>query len=423
MNHLNIFNAYKHKSNNHEDELTRSFLILVKNIPMVQVIFFEMIRKEMNEENIESIASGDLNVEEIYTQLSDNNDVFTSGMVDGRTLVSIIISDDKFEGEASVKQDDRKARYDGVALCSPSWLFIIENKPSKENIWTGQLNPNIPEGIDIKIVEKPCCLSWRGILSGLSLLMQNSMVNGIEKILVEDFIEYVDNEYSWLNPYTTFEVCKGNTYLLDKRCILAMFKFIIKGKNNDVMYHRGWKHYIESGRNTIKQIALDSSKNGDDWNITVWLHAGDTMSAAKESLDKMDIDNLLKLKAHGFDVKSNFHIAYRSSNLLWFSGSLLLEDYLKYWKKEYKNLRQIKRNEFTSYFDNMENIGIIVAEDRSRIQEKIMNKNYPNLNICPGFTITYTWDSKTAINLDRLGKFDKDFIQKVTDVFNVIGGI
>ncbi|QNU67676.1 hypothetical protein EHE19_004165 [Ruminiclostridium herbifermentans] len=423
MNHLNVFNAYKNKSNSHEDELTRSFLILVKNIPMVQVMFFELIRKEMYEENIHSIASGDLSVEEVHTQLSDTNNIFTSGLVDGRTLVSVIISDDKFEGGANVQNEDRKARYDGVVLCNPSWVFIIENKPSKDNIWTRQLNPNIPDSVEVKIVDKPCCLSWRAILTGLNSLIQNSMLNGIEKVLVEDFIEYVDNEYSWLNPYTTFEVCKGNTYLLDKRCNLALSNFLIRGKKPEVKYHRGWKHYIESGKNTVKQIALDSSKNGEGWSITVWLHAGDTMSAAKESFKNMDTDKLLELKLQGFDIEPNFHVSYRSSNLLWFSGNLTLEQYLRYWKKEYKNLRQIKRPEFMTYFDEMEASCMIGADDRNIIQEKIMNKNYPNLNICPGFTITYTWDSKSAIKLDKCGKFEEDFMKKVNSAFAVIGGI
>lgn len=423
MDHLNVFNAYKNLSNNHEDELTRSFLILVKNIPMVQVMFFEMIRKELPEVNIESIASGDLSLEEIYTQMTHANNIFTSGNVDGRTLVSIIISDDKYEGETTVKHEERNARYDGVALCNPSWLFIIENKPSKDNIWAGQLNPNIPKDSDITVVDKPCCLSWRGILTGLNSLMQNNMVSGIERTLISDFIEYVDNKYRWLNPYTTFDVCKGDKYLLDKRCISAMSNFEIRGKKSDVLYHRGWKYYIESGRNTIKQIALDSSKNGDDWSVTVWLHPGDTMSAARESFEKMDTAKLLELKNLGFKIESNFHIAFRSSNLLWFEGSLSVENYLKYWKQNYKELRQIKRPEFQSFFDNMEKIGMIVAEDRNGIQEKILNKNYPNLNICAGFTITYTWDSKTAISLDKSGKFDEDFANKVISAFNVIGGI
>ena len=120
MDHLNIFNSYKNKSNNHEDELTRSFLILLKSIPIVQMLFFEMIRNEMLDLKIESIATGDLAVEEVFTQLSNSNNLFNSDILDGRTLVSIIISDDKFETEEKVTNDDRNAVYDGVVICHPS---------------------------------------------------------------------------------------------------------------------------------------------------------------------------------------------------------------------------------------------------------------------------------------------------------------
>src|SRR5690554_3062057 len=109
MDHLNVFNAYKNKANSHEDELTRSFLILVKNIPIVQVMFFEMVRNEMVGGSIQSIASGDLRIEEVYTQLSNKNHLFSKQMMEGRTLLSIIISDDKLQAEAKVKNDDRQA--------------------------------------------------------------------------------------------------------------------------------------------------------------------------------------------------------------------------------------------------------------------------------------------------------------------------
>lgn len=423
MDHLNLFNSYKNKSNNHEDELTRSFLILIKNIPMVQVMFFEMVRREMSDINIDSIVSGELSIEEVYTQLSNTNDIFSEGIIEGRTLLSIIISDDKLNSEAKVQNDSRQARYDGVILGNPSWLFIIENKPSKDNIWLRQLNPNIPDDADVSIIEKPCCLSWRGILSGLNSIIQNNMVSGVEKIFIEDFIEYVDNEYSWLNPYTNFSVCKGNLYLLNKRCISVMANYKIKGVNPEVKYHKGWKYYIESGKNTIKQIALDANEYSSDWGIDLWLVVGDTMNAAKESFEKLEIDKLLELEKMGFKISKNFHIAYRSSNLLWFDGKLSLEDYIRFWKEEYKNLKQAKRADFNNLFDELEKKHIIVPEDRSTIQEKILDKNYDKLNICPGFLMKYTWNSEAAIRLDKSNKFEEDFKNKIEAAFNVIGGI
>jgi hypothetical protein len=423
MDHLNLFNSYKNKSNNHEDELTRSFLILIKNIPMVQVMFFEMVRSEMSDINIDSIAGGELSIEEVYTQLSNTNNIFNEGIIEGRTLLSIIISDDKLNSQTKVQNDTRQARYDGVILADPSWLFIIENKPLRDNIWLRQLNPNISEDADVSIIEKPCCLSWRGILSRLNSIIQNKMVNGVEKLLIEDFIEYVDNEYPWLNPYTNFGVCKGNLYLLNKRCISIMGSYKIKGVNPEVKYHKGWKHYIESGKNTIKQIALDANEYSSDWGIDLWMIAGDTMSAARETFEKLDVDKLLELKKIGFKISTNFHLAYRSSNLLWFDGILSVEEYIRFWKKECKKLQQAKRVNFNNLFDELEKNHIIVAEDRSTIQEKILNKNYDKLNICPGIMMKYTWNSETAVRLDKSNKFEEDFKNKVDAVFEAIGGI
>lgn len=423
MDHLNIFNAYKNKANHHEDELTRSFLILVKNVPIVSVMFFEMVKRHLNHSGIDSIANGELFIEEIFTQLSNSNNLFSSEKIEGRKLVSIIISDDKLDSEVKVKNDDRKARYDGVILASPSWLFIIENKPSKENIWLGQLNPNIEEEIDVTILEEPCCLSWREIMSNLSSLIQNKMVNGAEEMLLDDFIEYVDHEYSWINPYNNFSICKDHTFLLNKRCQSVMGNFNINNEYPEVKYHRGWKHYIESGKNTIKQIALDAKEIDSDWELNVWLHAGDTMGASRKVFEELDIKKLMNLESLGFKLSKNFHIAYRSSNLLWFNGTLSFEDYIKFWKNRYKNLKQIKRSEFTLFFDEMEKNQMIVSEDRSIIKEKILDKNYDKLNICPGFLIRYSWTKEEAIRLDKTNLFEKDFQEKVNAAFDVMGGI
>ena len=382
-----------------------------------------MIRNEMLDLKIESIATGDLAVEEVFTQLSNSNNLFNSDILDGRTLVSIIISDDKFETEEKVTNDDRNAVYDGVVICHPSWLFIIENKPSKENIWVEQLNPNISKDRDKNIVEKPCCLSWRDIIAVLNTQVEKGMFSGFELQAVEDFIEYVDNEYTWINPYTSFGVCKENIYLLNKRCINIMGSCLINGEKKEVKYHRGWKHYIESGVNTVKQIALDANKKDNSFTVDLWLHAGDTMSAAKETFSKLDVNKLLDLRNLGFKLSSNFHISYRSRILLWFKGLLSFEDYIEFWKKEYVNLKQIKRENFTEYFKYLEDNNLIEKEDRSIIQESIINKKYDKLNICPGISIKYTWDGQTAIKLDKTNEFEQDFYNKLIAAFDTIGGI
>ena len=237
MNHLNIFNPFKNKSNYHEDELTRAFLILIKNVSVVQICFIEMVREEMSRQNcfqvIPSLFDKNSSVESIETQITQNNELFK--IANGRRLISVIISDDKLFQDTTVENSNRNARYDGVILYQPNWILVIENKPSVENVWLDQLNPNVSD--DIEIEEKPISLSWRKIIENFSSLIERSVVQGFERILIEDFLEYIDDEYTKLNPYTHFALCKDNNYLLTRRCIAIMESSVL----GEVKYHRAGK--------------------------------------------------------------------------------------------------------------------------------------------------------------------------------------
>ncbi|MEY9971839.1 hypothetical protein ABH966_002212 [Lysinibacillus sp. RC46] len=229
------------------------------------------------------------------------------------------------------------------------------------------------------------------------------------------------HEFSYLNPYTQFAVCKGNQYLLNKRCVALLETLKINGENAVVDYHRGWKHYAESKKNTVKQIALDSSVEGDDWSIHLWLYAGDTMHSAKNTYSNLDIEKVKNLFNTGFKLSSNFHVSYRSSNLLWFDGKLTFEEYIQYWKKHVLTLRQSKREEFIDLFQSFENSGMILPEDQHRIQEKILCKNYDRLNVCPGFVMKYTWTREEASKLDQRNQFLEDLKEKIKIAFEAIG--
>jgi hypothetical protein len=287
MNHLNIFNSYKDKANHHEDELTRTFLVLLKNIPIIQKLFLDIIMETIDFGDEESLLRESFFIEEVHTQLSNNNQLFKSKMIESRKIISVIISDDHYSNEHIVENSNRQARYDGVVMCNPGMVFLIENKPFVKNVWSEQLNPNLPIDKDIRIHNQPCSLSWRNIITDLNRLISKNILSGSDKWIVEDFLQYIDNNYKWINPYTNFNVCKNDKLLLDKRCILAMSRILINGELKEVIYHKDWKHYITSDKSTIKQIALDSTVNSSNWTIDLWMYVGDTMNSARESYSKL----------------------------------------------------------------------------------------------------------------------------------------
>lgn len=411
MDHLNIFNPFKSKANYHEDELTRVFLILLKNVNIVQAFFIEMIREEMLRQGclqiIPSLLDKSSLIESVQTQITDKNELFKAAV--GRRLVSIIISDEKLFKEVRIENCDRNARYDGVILYHPGWVLVIENKPSVENIWVGQLNPNVSD--DIEIEDKPISLSWRKIIEGFSSLIERNLVQGIEKHLTDDFLEFIDHQYPQLNPYTNFSICKNNEYLIIRRCIAVM-------ENSDlgkVEYHRGWKYHIVLDMEAVKQIALSPNFNGDEWYVVLEMYPGDTMNQARSFYGNIDKGLFFNLLHKGWEIKPNMHFSFRASNLVWTDVRIGIREYVEYWIKNKVLLSQINRNEFYHYFKKLEMEGMISANNWDEINSKIMNTSMQKINVCPGIHLSFKWLKKEAISLDKGYAFISQFKDKINE--------
>lgn len=418
MDHLNFFSPFQSRKENHEDVLTRNFLILVKNIPLLQVAFFEMIREDLAKKGvkIESISQGELNVSDVYTQVDDSSSIFDR--VNGGKLISVYISDEKYLPDHQVVKGERAARYDGVFLCEPSTVFIIENKPRVGNAWEGQLDPNMEKLRDVEVIPQYCSLSWRDIINAINNLNAIDVLSPLEHALINDFTDYIDKNYSSLNPYYRFDLCKSDKYLLDHRCYQLMQEY-----NENVRYHKGWKYYVP-GCYIIPEIALDSFVQNGNWEINLWMYAGDIMNAAREAYKKVNREELLKLKENDphYSFAPNLHFSTQQTGKVWCKTSLSFDDYLEYWQGQQKQgmINQIKRVEFDTYPKDLLQKGMMDQTDIQEFEDKIAAKDYQKVNLCPGFLIKYTWKKEEAIELDKKGAFGNSFrevIKKTLDVF------
>ncbi len=406
MDRLNLFNPFADKDITHEDVLTRNFLLLLKNVHAVQVAFFELIRGKMtNTINMESIALGQLSVANVYTQVKSGNRLAN---IQDHQILSIVISDDEYQGEHIVQESSRNARYDGVIICEPSWMFIVENKPSAGNIWENQLDPNQDDANGNYLIKDPCRLSWRQVIEALNSVLEHNIENTAENSLVEDFLEYINENYPGLNPYRLFGLCRGNKLLIDKRCG-EILKECFPG--NELMYHKGWKYYIgtKADDKAVKQVALDYYDN----NISLWMYAGDTQNMAKALYRGIKIDRLKELN-DGFIVQPNFHFSFMSTGLVWFSTTKInVFKYICYWKENEPS--QLKRENFSDYYACLKNAGVIDPNDES-FNKEITNTKRQRINVCPGILFGYKWSLEDAVRLDNEGKFAEDCRNKIEQI-------
>lgn len=416
MDHLNYFFPYERKDGKHEDQLTRAFLTTVKLIPIVQNMFIELIREKMIEKNcqnvIPSLFDTQSHIDLIETQVKKITQ-------DTGTIVSVLISDDEYKKDVHVQLSERDAVYDGLIYYQPDWVIIIENKPRHQDVWKDQLSPSrnsLPENHLLDIVEKGICLSWRDIMSRMNRIIEKELVSGAEEKIMNDFLTFVDHKFSYINPYTSFTVCKDNKYLLNKKCI-SLMNDILPGK---VSYHRGWKNHFSIDTRAVKQISLAPSFVEDKWHIELEFYTGDTMAQAKSFFSKVDSHKIEKLEEKGWRITPNFHFSYMSTNLLYPKSTIALEDYIHYWKKTpIQQLSKKKMGEYQLVIEDLITQGMMTEEDKVDIKDKFDDTNRSNLNVCPGIHFEYKWTKERVIDLDHRNLFISEIKSVIKDAFQL----
>ena len=407
-NHLNIFNYYKDLDNWHEDVLTRNFLILFDNITLFKLGIFELIRSNLSSDLNLSIL--ELNDIEVYTQKSNSDKIFND--IEGYTIYSILISDEHYKNEIEIKENNNEHRYDGV-IKTNNKIFIIENKPNINNVWEEQLKPNLRKlsfNNDIVLFPNLCSLQWSDIIDLCNNLIKSSLINEIENKLLNDFIVYIDENYTQLNPYDKLSKCKNQELLINRRCDSILSKF------GEIETHKGWYNVIKTQNNVIKQIALvyDEKTN----KITLHLATGDTMTGCRDLYSNLNIDIFNNLLIDNYNVYPNFHMAhYGVKNFLYLESKFNnIIEYINYWKNQ--DIKKIKKEDFYSYYKKITDEALI--QDDDKFNNEVLSKAYQDINVCPGIYITYDWTLKEAIELDDSDKFVyavRDAINKVYSSF------
>lgn len=417
--HLNIFHPYLSKPLNHEDQLTRALLILIRSSKLIETAFLKLVRDAMHDLNIKElppslfeISAGCISIETQKHSMSKSKLQTESGR-----LVSIIITDKRLEIEHRVNRSDRNAVYDGFIRCEPDWVFIIENKPDHNNIWVNQLSSSFSENYEIE--ETPVLLTWADIISCFTTMQNNGLLFDAASILVDDFLAYINEYFPELNPYSKFRMCKGIPQLLDKRCVMIMEQSEI----GPVEYHRGWHHYIDLSklrfRNKnlygIKMATLFANTTSDgDWKVSLVLNPGAIMSQARELFKSISIESIERLHKKGWTIESDCHLSFRSSGLKWMDHKPDIFKYIKFFCNE--DLKQVSKDDLPSLLKKWQDNDIISQEDYQNTLFVLEGKGYQKYNLCPGLEFKYEWTSVKAIVLDEKG--DDKFANRIHKLIN-----
>lgn len=419
MNKLNFFSPCKTRMDNNEDELIRAFFISLKYIPDLQSIFFNLTNEKASESIPNKLFAQNTSIEEFFYQVRTTDKLFNSEMFEDKTFAHVVIIDDQspnkdFAGNTLEKQ------FNGILFTNNNFVIIIENNPGEERIWLDKIKSVIPETKNTDVISHTLHLSWKGIISRINTLVNSNKLNGLQKTLIKDFLEFIESEYKWINPYTTFHSCENDLGQLNKRCVYALSTF---DSTSEIMYQDDSRPFIYSGKKTVEKLYLDVNHLDSNWAVNLWMYAGASIGSAYTTYENLDLNRLFELGKKGYTISKNIIIQHENDNLLVFKGNLFLEEYLRFWKNEYKIIEEHKIVDLMDIINTLQHRHILLPEETSKIKELVSTGNFEKLSISPGFLVKYTWNSKTAKVLDKINQFNEDFESKVTEVFNVIGNV
>ncbi len=426
MERLNYFHPYKSKSDNHEDQLTRAYLVLLKYSFHSVISFYDYCRKvfeELTEQHLTVEKLPYLNDLISFDWLFETQKI--NPVITSEVLLSVLITDNFIEELQNklLQTSSRNARYDGIITMGGEITFIIEVKPNSQNVWFDQLSPsreNLSE--DTKVLTKPIVLQWKEIIKQLNALLNFPTIASQEKMMIHDFLEFIDEQFPFLNPYDSFELCKNNQGLIYRR-IENLLKQIAK-ETSKVDIHRGWGNIIRIDENfaDIYQIGLILVYNNENasWYLDLCFYFADTVSQAR-MFYKKDI-HWKYLSENNWEIKPNLHLAFRSQGLVWFQ-STDIQKYIDYWKTNAIQIKQYLRDEIEPELESLQKSDIITYDSGRKevMKEKFFKTEMSKLNLCPGLGLIYKIDSLSAIKMDNEKKL-VDFLKvKIIEAFSIVG--
>lgn len=179
---------------------------------------------------------------------------------------------------------------------------------------------------------------------------------------------------------------------------------------DSVRYHRGWGYHISLVESGVVKVRIGAHKDSDAASptIRVALYPGDTQSQARAFYQGLSLDSFRQLVAANdirgaWQVSTNFHVAYRSSNICYPErGELPIDAYLAFWKENIARIRQALRGDdsFQSLVDDLLKQGVISMKGVAEFSEDVQRKNYDRVNICPGVSMIHDIPLDAAVRQD-----------------------
>jgi len=414
LSHLNIFNAYS-AGLKHENNLTRAFILVLKNNPFIFQRFIGYIERNYLENNIESLTDAEDVV--FLTQVTGDLSEHSCDI-----NIPLLITEEKVDNipQPESVEIDGYTIPDGFISVKPNLAISIEVKKHSNVRWKqvyGHLNVLDPHRKKKQAIN----ITWKEIVSLLNdsinlyqkIYDHEGSFPGAEANIIEDFIKYITIYHPNLTPYESLEECRGNELAYNKYLSVLLQQLDIGqfSEKKDLFIYIDNKEV----KKWVERFYLNMSE--DLQYIYLNFYPGDTTSQAYNLYKKLQFNHLKNIVMEGWEVTPILHFAYIGTQLVFADTDIDWEDYVKYWIKNADKIRQYKEHEFEDLYQKLLDANLISKSDKLKLIEKFTDTKREHINLSPGFKLSYRLSVKQAMDLEKEDRLLSYVGKKVHDVY------
>lgn len=400
---LNFFEPWESLPANHENQLTRALLIVLRYCPIAQQAWLSLVDHNLP---LHSLPRPTFDTQRGKILRSEDQSPTTDELIKGISV--LCAAEAPSEAPDVILESDRGQVLDGIIRYGDEMVVVLESKldgPADDRQARNINLHNQPILFDGHVRR----ISWRDVLATFTdlALEKRGLVSGAERMILADFLDFVGRNFPQLGPFKTLARCEAEPSRVARRLqtilseVLGSDDATLPGTHTSVTT----AYLVYESR----QVKLD-------------MYPADTLQQARACYDRPNVvERILMLEREGWRVRPNFHFGFMAKGFCWTKTTLPLAEYLYHWQQNIRNTAQIERRHWDDYWDKLLKAKIAEASDREDFNRNYTNTNRPSATPRPGIACTFLWNLDEAERLDARGLLTKAVKERVNQLLDVLG--
>lgn len=218
------------------------------------------------------------------------------------------------------------------------------------------------------------------------------------------------------SSFSELGACRGDDYLVRVRCRAILDEF---GAVPAELHPTAASLLLVAAR-AVKFAYLES--DDAETAVQLRLYPGDTLEQSRALyIHPERVDKLLALSDQGWAVAPNFHFGYMEKGLVWTTGDIGVEEYVKYWYEHIGATGQIGREDWSWYFDRLIKLHIASEADREDFDGNFTHTKRSFAAPRPALRVERSWPFDLAAELDHFQRFEREVRESINTVLRVLG--